>query len=204
MMINMSDERIMKLPQEKPFAVAVVRIGSHPLVYSVLIMLAVGITAFFVGIVPMVRMLQPGGKASVADAQTKKDSAQAAYDEEKKLATAAASITAEDRALMAYALPTDSDAPNLAVILKSMAARSGVRMSSFDISEPAAGSTATNASVGQISISMSLDLVTYDRLKIFLTNAENSLRIFDLKSYTYSPASGSMTVQFNSFYLSKT
>jgi hypothetical protein len=184
----------------KPFAVAVLRIGSHPLVYAVTFIIVVGALVFFLAIVPLVRMLQSGGAASVADAEGRNRVAQNTLDGEKKLANSLAAISSDDQALLAYALPSEPDEPGLAIILRSLAAKSGVKMSSFDISPQAASGT-TPATVGQVSITMSLDLVSYDRLKLVLTNIEDSLRIFDLENYAYSPASGSVSINFVTYYL---
>jgi hypothetical protein len=148
----------------------------------------------------MVRMLQSGGSASVTDAQARNRVAQNALDGEKKLAASAAAISADDQALLAYALPAESDTPGLAIILRALAVKSGVKMSSFEISEQAASGTAP-ATVGLVSITLSLDLVSYDRLKLVLTNIEDSLRIFDLENYAYSPSTGSVSINFTSYYL---
>jgi len=102
---------------------------------------------------------------------------------------------------LVYALPAEPDEPGLAVILKSLAVKSGVKLSSFDVSEPQPGSGTSASTVGQVEITMSLDLVTYDRLKLVLTNTEDSLRIFDLNSFNFSPATGSVTIDLTSYYL---
>jgi len=186
--------------QGKPFAVAVLRIGSHPLVYAVAFIVVAGALTFFLAIVPMVRMLQSGGLASVADAQSRNRVAQNALDGEKKLANSAAAISTDDQALLAYALPSEADTPGLAIILRALAAKSGVKMTSFDMSEQGADASAP-AALGHVSITLSLDLVSYDRLKILLTNVEDSLRIFDLQNYAYSPSTGSVSINFVSYYL---
>lgn len=180
---------------------AVLRIGSHPLIYSIVFIVGVGALIFFLGITPMVRMLQTGGKASIGDAQNRNNIAQDALDAEKKLASAAGAVSPDDQALLAFALPADPDAPGLAIILKSLAAKSGVKLSSFDISvSPSESATAASA-VGQVAITMTLDMATYDRLKLILLNTEDSLRIFDLKSFSFSPMTGSVNVELTSYYL---
>jgi len=181
----------------------VLRIGSHPLIYSIVVILAVGAATFFFAIVPLVRMIQPGGKASVVDAQTALNSVQNILAAQKKLANAASSLSTDERDTLAYALPGTPDAPGLSIILKSLANASGLRLSSFDISEPPSVDGAA-ASVGIAEISLSLDLVTYDRLKIFLQETENSLRLFDLKTLTFSPGTGSAGIQLESYYLNGT
>jgi Tfp pilus assembly protein PilO len=189
--------------REKPFTVAVLRIGSHPLVFSVLAVLVIGALVFFLAIVPLVRMLQTGGKASLADAEERNRSAQSKLDTDKKLANAASSLTSEDRNMLAYALPFEVDAPGLVVMMKSLAIASGVKMSTFDVAEPPAESGESAGAVGRAVITTSIDLVTYDRLKIFLTNTEASLRLFDIKSMSFSPASGSANLQLITYYLNK-
>ena len=180
---------------------AVLRIGSHPLVYSIMFIVAVGALVFFLGIAPLVRMLQTGGKASIGDAQNRNNIAQDTLNAENKLASAADAVSPDDQALLAYALPTDPDVPGLAIILKSLAAKSGVKLSSFDISASPPGGATAASEVGEVAITMTLDMATYDRLKLILLNTENSLRIFDLKSFAFSPATGSVNVELTSYYL---
>ena len=180
---------------------AVLRIGSHPLVYSAAFILITGALVFFLAIVPLVRMLQSGGKASISDARERNRVAQNTLDSEKKLADAASSLSAADRDMLAYALPAEPDAPGLVVIMKSLAIASGVKLTSFDVSTPPSSEGSGASAAGQAIITASLDLVTYDRLKIFLTNMENSLRIFDLKSLSFSPGTGSANIQVVSYYL---
>jgi hypothetical protein len=187
--------------REKSTAVAVLRIGSHPLVYSAAFILITGALVFFLAIVPLVRMLQSGGKASISDARERNRVAQNTLDAEKKLADAASSLSAADRDMLAYALPAEPDAPGLVVIMKSLAIASGVKLTSFDVSTPSTSEGSVASAAGQAIITASLDLVTYDRLKIFLTNMENSLRIFDLKSLSFSPGTGSASIQVVSYYL---
>jgi hypothetical protein len=197
----MSADRLSNSAREKPFAVAVLRIGSHPLVYSIVFIAGVGALVFFLGIAPMVRMLQTGGKASVGDAQNRNNIAQDTLNAENKLAGAADAVSPDDQALLAYALPTDPDVPGLAIILKSLAAKSAVKLSSFDISVSPSGSATAVSDVGQVAITMTLDMATYDRLKLILLNTENSLRIFDLKSFAFSPSTGSVNIELISYYL---
>jgi len=191
--------------QSKPFAVAVLRIGSHPLVYSVIFIIGAGALAFFLAIVPMVHMLQSGGSASLRDAQDRNRVAQNTLNAQKKLAESVSVVSSDDQALLAYALPSEPDAPGLAIILQGLVNKSAVKMSSFDISEQAAEAEgATALAAGKVALSLSLDLVSYDRLKIVLANIENSLRIFDVQSYSYSPSTGSVTISFTSYYLKST
>ena len=195
----MSADRSSRISQDKPFAVTVLRVGSHPLVYSIAVVLAIGVLVFFLAVVPLVRMLQSGGKASISDAQARNRVALNSLNAEKKLAGAAVSLSSDDYALLKYAMPDEPDAPGLAVILKSLALRSGVKLYAFDVSEPPSEADASTS--GRVEITMALNLVTYDRLKLVLMNLENSLRIFDLKSFTFSPTAGSMNVEFNAYYL---
>ena len=195
----MSADRSSRISQDKPFAVTVLRVGSHPLVYSIAVVLAIGVLVFFLAVVPLVRMLQNGGKASIPDAQARNSVALNSLNAEKKLAGAAVALSSDDYALLKYAMPDEPDAPGLAVILKSLALRSGVKLYAFDVSEPPSEADASTS--GRVEITMALNLVTYDRLKLVLMNLENSLRIFDLKSFTFSPTAGSMNVEFNAYYL---
>jgi len=182
----------------------VLRIGSHPLVYSVVFVLGVGALVFFLGIVPLVHMLQPGGTASLADATAKNVAARNVLDAQNKLATAAATLSTSDRDMLAYALPAEPDEPGLAVIFKSLAQNSGVRMSSIDITEPQGAITAGGNGVGEVEITVALDNVSYDKLKIVLTAVENSLRLFDVRGLSFSPSTGSTSLLIHSYYLINT
>ena len=188
--------------QKKPFSVAVMRIGTHPVVYSVMIIAVTSLLLFFLVAVPMVRKLQSGGSASVSDAQNRKLGVENSLESEKKLVNLAKSLTAKDRELLSYALPLEQQIPELSVIMKSVAIASGVKMTSLDIAQASQSSGEEGSqALGRLQVTVSLDLVTYDRLKIILTNTENSLRLFDLRSMTFSPSTGSVNMQFDTYYL---
>jgi len=150
----------------------------------------------------MVRKLQSGGSASVSDAQNRKLGVENSLESEKKLVNLAKSLTAKDRELLSYALPLEQQIPELSVIMKSVAIASGVKMTSLDIAQASQSSGEEGSqALGRLQVTVSLDLVTYDRLKIILTNTENSLRLFDLRSMTFSPSTGSVNMQFDTYYL---
>lgn len=183
----------------------VLRIGKHPVAYAVLVMLAVGALVFFFAIVPFTRMLQNGGKASITDAQNRLQSAKNVLEAQKKLVDTATALTAKDRANLAYAVPAEPDIPGLYIIFNSLAARSGVKLSSIDMAEAAEAAPEQGdlQSVGKLRISVSLDQVSYDRLKIVLTNVEGSLRLFDIRGWAFSPSTGSVSMQMDAYYLTK-
>jgi hypothetical protein len=191
---------------EKSSPSMIIRIGSHPIVYSVTVILAVGAAVFFMAVAPMVRTLQPGGSASLSDAQAKNRSAQEKLDSQKKLIEAVNVIPQADRSLLAYALPNIPDAPGLAIQLNSIAIKSGVRMSGVDV---AAGSVSTSGEEGSsqqlvkpLDIAYTVEKITYDKLKILLSSLESSLRMFDILSLSFSPSSGSISLELRTYYLS--
>jgi hypothetical protein len=183
----------------------VIRIGSHPIVYSVTTILAIGAVVFFFAVAPMVRMLQPGGTASLVDAQVRNKAASDSLDSQKALLAAVDAISAEDRDLLAYALPQVPDAPGLAIQLNSIALRSGVRMSGVDVAAATSPSSGEGAAqpelVKPLSVAYTVDKITYDTLKILLSTLESSLRIFDVMSLSFSPNSSSVSLELRTYYL---
>jgi len=183
----------------------VITVGSHPIVYSVTTILAIGTAVFFLAIAPMVRMLQPGGSASLSDAQTTNQAANDKLDSQKKLIDAVGSIQKSDRDLLAYALPDLPDAPGLAIQLNSIAIKSGVRMSGMDVTagpeQTSSEAPARPQSVKTLNISYTVENINYDKLKILLSNLEYSLRIFDVLSLSFTPSSGAVSLQLRTYYI---
>jgi hypothetical protein len=190
---------------EKKSPSLTIRLGMHPIVYSVATILAIGSLVFFFAITPMVRMLQAGGSVSVADAQARSLAAKEGYDSQKRLVDAVAAISKDSRDLLAYALPDAPDAAGLAVQLNSIAIKSGVRMMGIDAaaSPVTSGSTTVPQTVKPLSIAYTVDGISYDKLKILLSNLEYSLRIFDVMSLNFSPTAATVSMQLRTYYITK-
>ncbi len=191
-------------PPKKSLEVIALRIGMHPIVFSVMTIVGVGALVFFFGFAPMVKMTQAGGSASVVDAKGRNDAAASSLEAQKKLVGLAGTLTAHDRDLLAYALPSEEDIPTLTVILRSLAVRSGARLATMDIAKattPEAGAAGGQPSIISSQITLGLELVTYDRFKLVLSTIENSLRIFDIQNMTYTPSTGSLSLQLKTYYL---
>jgi Tfp pilus assembly protein PilO len=180
------------------------KIGSHPIVYSVMVILAAGAVIFFFAIVPLVRLLQPGGSASVSDAKAKNEAVKSRLDSEKKVIGTVATISESDRRLLSYALPAEADTPGLAVQLNAIAVKSGVKLSSLDMTVPAeAAGVATGMplSVQPLDIVMSIDNAPYDKMKIFLFNLQNSLRLIDVRTLTFAPSADTVSVEARTYFI---
>lgn len=178
--------------------------GAHPVVYSVVVILAIGLSAFFLAIVPFVRMLQPGGSASVSDARTKNESAKALLDSQKKIVSSIAAIPQADRDLLAYALPSEADTPGLSVQLNSIAVNSGVKLTRLDMTaaiEATGSGSLIPQSVQPINIVMSVDGISYDKLKILLSNIDNSLRLLDVRTLSFTPGANSISLELRTYFI---
>lgn len=197
-------EATLKPMNAKSTTTLTLRIGSHPIVYSVMAILAAGAVLFFFAVVPLVRMLQPGGAASVSDAQAKSDAIRLQLNSQKKVIGSVAAISESDRKLLAYALPAEADTPGLSVQLHAIAVKSGLKLSSLDMSIPAAVSGEAGGaplSVQPLDITMTLDNVSYDTMKLFLTNMQNSLRLLDVRTINFAPSANSISVEARTYFI---
>lgn len=197
-------EGTLKPINTKSASTLTLRIGSHPVVYSVMAIVAAGAVFFFFAVVPLVRLLQPGGAASVADAWTKNEAARLLLNSEKKVIGNVAAISESDRHLLAYALPPEADTPGLAVQLNAIAVKSGIKLSSLDMTIPASVSGVAGGavlSVQPIDIIMTLDNASYDTMKIFLANMQNSLRLMDVRTISFAPSANSVSVEARTYFI---
>jgi len=187
----------------EPAPVLVVRIGSHPIVYSVTTILALGALLFFFAVTPAVRALERGGKASLADAEDAKNSALELLNFRKQLVGNADAVSESDRSLLAYALPAEPDIPGLSVQIATMAKGAGVVLVGFDASQNTDDAAAANmgSKVVPLDLTMSFSGVNYELMKILLSNVENSLRIMDVTNANFSPEGNSANLTVRTYFL---
>jgi len=187
----------------RPVSAFTLRLGSHPAVYAVTLLLAVGAATFFLLVVPAVRALQTGGDASVADA---KDRYQAAADRlaaQKKVIDAASGLTEEQRNLLAFAVPAEADTPGLSVLLHAIGGSVGARITNLDASgQTASGDTSdVPVALAPVELAVSADNVSYAQMKLLLAAIDNSLRLMDVRSMNFAPSSSSVSLQIRAYYL---
>ncbi len=188
----------------KPAPVLVLRVGSHPLVYAAFFIMATAGLVFFLLIVPAVRALQPGGDASTADANDRYAAAVSRLEAEKKVIGNVASLTREQRDLLAFALPAEADTPGLSVLLHAIAASAGVRITGIDASNPAPSEGAgakVPAGLLPVDVAVSVDGLAYAQVKLFLAAVDDSLRLMDVRSMNYSPGSNAASFDVRTYYL---
>lgn len=108
-------------------------------------------------------------------------------DKENQIVAEESALPADGVARVSAFLPDGVDNVQLILDLNSLATRSGLTLSNFDIkSSPAAGSSQNGAiSVAGSGNTESLDLSvsavgTYNALRTFLSGVESSLRLLDL------------------------
>jgi hypothetical protein len=188
-------------PKVSPF---IARTGSHPALFAAVTLIAVGGLVFFLAVVPLVRALQSGGAASVADARVALDAAKSSYDAQVKLIDRVAGVSRSDRDLIKYALPDSVDEPGLAVQMQALAAAAGVVLGGIDITLPpeiAAVPGATPELAKPANIAITLRGVSYDRLKIFVGAVESNLRFLAVRSLNYNATAGTAALELRSYYL---
>jgi Tfp pilus assembly protein PilO len=185
--------------EPKATPVAVLRIGTHPIVYAVTVIIVAGVVTFFFAVTPSVKALQTGGKASIADARVKMQEAESKIGAQKKLVENAALVSQEDRKLLNFALPTEQDIPGLYIQISNILRTSGLRFSGMDVSE--APDDPNQKLVKGLNISVTLDNVTYDQVKLLMNNFENSLRMMDLHEISFTPSSHSASLSLRTYYL---
>lgn len=111
-------------------------------------------------------------------------------EKEEELRAKRAAIPAEQLARLDAFLPDNVDNVQLIIDLDSLASRSGVQLSGFNISPPSAdavdpAATVTDPSNTQATESLDLSLTvtgSYAAFKTFLASIEQSLRLLDVTS----------------------
>lgn len=195
-------------PEEKNISAFVLRVGSHPAAYSVTAILAIGAVVFFLAIVPLTRMLQPGGSASVSDAQSQNEAAKAKLESQKKVVNAIAKIDEDQRKLIAYALPDEADTPGLAIQINSLVSQSGLKMTSIDMTAASGDSDSLSGqSLAALNVVIAVEGITYENLKVILSNIEKNLRPLDVRTLNFSPSTGgttSITLEMKTYYVNGT
>jgi len=100
-------------------------------------------------------------------------------------------------------LPLEKDIPSILVQLETMANSNNLSMSALNISEPlpaGAGEEAQAAKVKQVILTVSLIGGNYFDLKNYLADLEKNMRLMDVRSIVYTPASKTYSLTVNAYY----
>jgi Tfp pilus assembly protein PilO len=120
---------------------------------------------------PQIRSLQEL-RSDVLDQKRAFTTIQEKFESTKDVVAQFRAIDERDRALVASALPSGLDLPNLLVRLEDIISSSGLVSEAIDVKEG-----------GLVNI---IVLGNYESLKVFLKALEQSLRIFDVESISFA------------------
>lgn len=88
--------------------------------------------------------------------------------------------------------------------LEEIISKQGLLLSSISLTPPVETASSTlPASVGSLSIDLSLGAVDYRGLKNLLNTLETNLRLFDVTNVSFSPASEAAQLQVDTYYYKK-
>jgi len=177
-------------------------IGAHPALWSFVSIGAVTALLFVMVIVPGVRALQPGGSASIVDAQAKRDQAAATSASREELIDKVAGISAADKGRIRESIPAEQDVPGMITQLAGLTRAAGVALVGMDLTVtdtklPSAVPTA----VRSLDVALNIAGAPYDRIKLFLKNVEQEVRLMDFHGMTYTPASLTASVNVRSYFI---
>lgn len=142
--------------------------------------------AFFVLLWPKIGEIQ-GVRGEVSDKSADGAIIKERVETTRKAISQFQGLSDSDINMVESALPNDVDLPNLFVLIQSLISSAGLIGEDIRVGEDSGG----------VSISFTLR-GGYESLKAFLSEAEKSLRIFDLESITFT-SSGARGGDENSF-----
>jgi len=133
--------------------------------------------------------------------------------EVEKLLTDYQNLQRTSSTLMEDILPLEQEIPNLILQLDALTRQSGLILSSFSLSEPVSrgtevqsedsmveGEKEATGSLARLNISLILKGGDYQALKRLVTAIESNLRLFDIISLTFNPASDSFNLSLRTYY----
>ena len=120
-----------------------------------------------------------------------------------KLKESYAAVRQSELDKLSLFLPAAPEVEKSMVELENIVGRNGLALSYIKASEPAEKSdTVARGGIKKVLIDLSVSGVDYQRLKIFLAELENNLRLTDIQKINYSPASATVTLSLLTYYLS--
>jgi Tfp pilus assembly protein PilO len=102
---------------------------------------------------------------------------------------------------LAQALPNEPNQIDLLANLPALVEASDLILTSIDFSLPSGGVSDSATNIKELAVNLSVDGVTYTRLKNFIANLEANLRILRLDSFAYSADSTNVSFKMTAFYL---
>lgn len=148
------------------------------------LLIAVGV--FFTYVSPTWTGTIANTKAAISSDDQALSAAAEYTKRENELAAQRNAIAADDLTRLQNFLPDSVDNVGLILDLDALAARSGLTLSSIDVSQATQADTgdgsgaATQSPVGQVDLTLSA-VGTYSALKAFLAGVESSERILDVR-----------------------
>ncbi|MBI4050730.1 MAG: type 4a pilus biogenesis protein PilO [Candidatus Doudnabacteria bacterium] len=155
-----------------------------------LLVIAIGAAGYF--------LLWPQYRDTQGKRQALADKKAAVAEREAELASIQALVSDlnEKRAeleIAEEALPKEPDMPQLLATLDNIATLSGIFIASL---QPALPAQKAGDNLGIVQITLTLK-GRYENLRAFLLNAEQNLRLFDVKSVIFSPIDESLIQEYN-------
>jgi Tfp pilus assembly protein PilO len=100
-----------------------------------------------------------------------------------------------------YVLPDEKDLPDLYVQIENIVTQNNLDLQSINITELTAAEEAKPIpGIDQLSINLTIGQADYFRLKSLLNDIENSLRLLDVASISYSSQNNTFSIILNTYY----
>lgn len=121
-----------------------------------------------------------------------------------KLATRYSTVSSENVESLRTMIPLEEDIPGILAALEAGARNADIAITSINFSKiDPTGAIEDIDGIEIISIVMTLDHGTYERLKLFVESMESSLRLFDIRSMDLNPESASYNLSIRAYVLAK-
>ena len=156
---------------------------------------------YFLLLVPKIGPLMAGGEYDFTTARAQIADDEAYVGKMKNALTAFAKIDAEQKLQVASIMPTEADIPGLFVQLDDIARSNKMLLRSIDTAVDEKNVSPLGRKTVRISIGV--EGGTYDQFKVFLTDIERSMRIFDVQQVMFTPPGGNYGLVLRTYFIDK-
>lgn len=171
----------------------------------VLVAIAISVSGFLIFIQPGLRAVRVQGQSSLEASQRYVEQLQDYLDEIERVKDGLVSFNESQRARLAAIVPRQQDIAGLFVQMQALAQRHGFVLPSVDIAAAPAVTALdgepSGSGLGELSLTFSVSGQDYERLKYFVSDLQQNLRLFDISVVNFSSAQeGPYSLTLKTYY----
>lgn len=168
---------------------------------SVVLAIAILASGYFGLIHPLLGEFGNGGRFDVAARKGVLAEREARLAELEAIQRQYTTISRQDVERLSRFLPQEADVPAMVTAVDELARLAGLQLLALD-TNPRKDAVAGLPSVGATDVAISLTGGEYPKLKAFVRNIEDSLRLFDVTAVSFQ-STGSYTLNLRTYHLMK-